>query len=143
MIESALAHSRALAYFLAKKPHKGDYHYSHFDSEWEITLEPLGRVIGAVSEHLSHAAIGDPLGEPHPGAWPISELAVVLVGVFATFVDAQRSALHHGWFTPDPADSYLWLMSTDPLHGRPCRAPTLTWVSSPGSCRRTSASRGI
>ena len=114
-IESALAHSRAFAYFLAKRPREGDYHYSHFDPNWGVSVEPTGRIIGSVSAHLSHAAIGDPLGEPHPGNWPISELAVVLVGVFATFVEAQRSAPHHAWFIPDPAQSYLWLMSTQPL----------------------------
>jgi hypothetical protein len=118
LIESALSHARALAYFLSGSPHDIDMHFSDFNSDWvDAVSEQTGRIIGLVSEHLAHSQPGDPQGEPHPGAWPVPELAVVLVGAFASLVDAWRaeSRTDPGWFTPDPRQTYGRLQAVDVL----------------------------
>ena len=114
-IESALAHARVFAYFFGEEPRKEDYHYSYYDSEWNLDRQPPGRIIGSISEHLAHSVIADPQGEGHPGEWPITELAVVLVGAFSEFAEGQDALGQRAWFAPDPAQSYALLMSTNPL----------------------------
>ena len=60
LIESALSHARALAYFLSGSPHDIDMHFSDFNSDWvDAVSEQTGRIIGLVSEHLAHSQPGD------------------------------------------------------------------------------------
>lgn len=107
-IESALVHSRALAYFLTAKKHRDDdLHISHYSrSIWreessKIT-ESAEKIISAASSTLAHASIGAEDWEPHPGAWPLLEIATVLCHGLADFVAAlaprhrDRAALFDG-----------------------------------------------
>ena len=56
-----------------------------------------------LSEYLAHATLGDPMGERHPGDWPIQELAIALAGAVSDFVnslDDSSSRREEAWFSP-------------------------------------------
>lgn len=107
-VESALVHSRALAYFLTKQAGGTEVAAADYLAECGCRagvttdlVQVSGKVIGPVSDHLAHSKYHDernvdPDGRPrHPGAWPIMELAVVLVGGVAEVVamlDAEWQA---------------------------------------------------
>jgi hypothetical protein len=116
LIESALVNARALAWFFTQT---SDVNTSMLRSKWEDDVVTVaGKVIGPVSQHLSHATTGSKTGEKHPGEWPISELAVVLVGGLARFVqalDGSSETYELSWFTPSPVDTYRDLMALNPL----------------------------
>lgn len=122
-IESALAHARSLCDFLGPKPNKKgrrEYlHHSHFTEGWSHQVSNItGQIYGAVSEHLSHPVIGDSIADPHPGKWPLPELAVTLVGGLNDFVAAAMDAtpiFDPSWFTPRPYETYVHLMQGLPL----------------------------
>ena len=116
LVESALVNAQALAWFFTRK---SDVNTAMFDRNWKDDVSTVARnVIEPVSRHLGHATTGSEEGEKHPGQWPIPELAVVLVGGLARFVEAlhgssQRYELN--WFTPSPVDTYSDLMARNPL----------------------------
>lgn len=99
-IESVLVHGRALSYFLRSKlPHKTDLHYSHYSkSVWNQEAKRIEEVATAIinqaSTRLAHAHIGDPDWEPHPGAWPLAEIATVLCHGLRDFVWALDMSYH-------------------------------------------------
>lgn len=136
-IESALAHARALSDFLGRKPNrkgKREYlHHSHFIKDWDHDVTNfVGRIFGPISEHLSHPVIGDSIDDPHPGKWPLVELAVVLVEGLKDFIaDAmdRTPTFDASWFTPRPYATYFELMYCFPL-GYP------TWPSEHRDVRR-------
>ena len=102
-IESVLVHGRALSYFLrANTPAKGDLHYTHYSkSVWSKGArridEIASKIIDLASTHLAHASIGKPGWEPHPGEWPLAEIAVVCCYSLRDFV------LELSWKYPERA----------------------------------------
>jgi len=124
-IESALVHGRALAYFLrADAPGKGDLHIWHYSkSAWKdgslAITSVASKVIKQASKHLAHAAIGDQGWEPHPGAWPLPEMAMILSRGLSDFVHAlevthpDRAAL----FGEQPSEAYHSLIAQVPGFG--------------------------
>ncbi|MGH8951744.1 MAG: hypothetical protein ACRDX9_09990, partial [Acidimicrobiia bacterium] len=69
----------------------------------------IGRIFGAVSTHLAHPSLGDKGEEPHPGSWPLPELATVLTGGLASFVfdgEEVTGTYDPAWFTPSPVATY-------------------------------------
>jgi hypothetical protein len=112
VLEGALTNARALAYFFMER---SDVRTSMFDAVWDNDLTMVARTIeSTVSRHLSHATTGSKAGEEHPGAWPVLELAVVLVGGLARFMkalDTEQAA----WFVPAPSPIYAELMTYHPL----------------------------
>ncbi len=111
VLEGALTNARALAYFFMER---SDIRASMFHSEWDNDLAQLTRTIeSTVSRHLSHATTGAKDGEVHPGAWPVIELAVVLVGGLARFMellDKEEAAS----FVPAPVPIYNELIRHNP-----------------------------
>lgn len=111
LIESALINARALAYFFADNTDKNvNVHWYGLTSPNDLR-SVAGMIIGAVSESLGHATKGEVDGTPHPGAWPITEAATVLVGELARAVESLRA---HGsetadWFAPDPSEQVVLL----------------------------------
>ena len=108
VVESALSNARGLAYFFTRP---ADVYTSMFIAEWN---DPVVAIAAAVEEpisrHLSHATKGVKDGEPHPGVWPVPEMAVALVGGLARFVAAlptEGVAL----FVPSPAHTFAVLES--------------------------------
>jgi hypothetical protein len=116
-VEAALVNSRALAYFLTPSPRQRDVHFSHFAPDWKNDVCAVaGRIVGVVSEYLAHASLGDRLDQSHPGAWPLPELALVLVGGCSDFVlslDASCDDYEVTWFTPSPANTYRRLLDNE------------------------------
>lgn len=103
-IESALTNSRALAYFLYRRPHDKDIHFSYYRGDWSDPVQKVTGVIdGVISEHLSHPSPGDRVDPKHPGQWPLGELAVVLISAVHRFVGTLDEEMA-GWFTPDLAE---------------------------------------
>lgn len=119
LIESALTNSRILAYFFTRP---ADVHRSRIPSQWKPHNEfvKLARLMGAtISGGASHAFIGGEDGETHPGAWPIREMAVLLVGeVTRFFTHLDTAVCDPAWFNHSPVDCYSFLMSSDPLGER-------------------------
>jgi hypothetical protein len=116
LVESALVNARGLAWFFTRK---SDVHTSMFLTDWSDSVVAVARkIVPPISRHLGHVTAGAPEGEPHPGVWPIPELAVVLVGAVARFVrslDPSSDSYELGWFRPSPIGSYDDLMAIDPL----------------------------
>jgi hypothetical protein len=107
LVESALVNARALAWFLTV--HGSDVSIAMYGVPPEDDLVELDReIVRAVSRHLSHVTTGSPEGEPHPGAWPICELAEVLVFRLAKFVRGlEESDLSKAtWFAPSPIETW-------------------------------------
>jgi hypothetical protein len=123
LIASALVDARALAWFFTDA---SDVNVAMFDPSWtDDVTAVVGEIVAPVSRHLGHATTGDKAGEPHPGQWPIPELAVVLVGGLARFfeaLDPSNAAYDRAWFTPSPRDTYDELMKLDPLGVRTLRS---------------------
>lgn len=65
LIESALVNARVLAYFLSKKPGK-EVVAGDFLPAWTPRSD-LGRLIGLISDHLTHAK-----HIPPPGQWELA-----------------------------------------------------------------------
>lgn len=125
-IESALVNARTLAYFLGNEPKSGsDLHINHYSRE--LWTKPVGfdgltkTIKKAASSHLAHASTGPKSVEPHPGQWPLHELAVVLVGALSDFVGGLvgMPSPSADLFQPAPPRTFLDLMANDPL-----RVPT-------------------
>jgi hypothetical protein len=123
LIECALVQSRALAYFFFSS---SDVNVRMWHADWRDDVIDVAREVESpISRHHSHATTGDKDGELHPGAWPIPELAVTLVGGFARFVeglDPTSPEYMIEWFTPaasgyqpSPAELLAMLMAIDPL----------------------------
>ncbi len=116
LVESALVNARALAWFFTRK---SDVHTSMFLTDWSDSVVTVARkIVPPISRHLGHVTPGAPEGEPDPGVWPIPELAVVLIGAVARFVqalDQNGRDYELGWFAPSPVESYNDLMAIDPL----------------------------
>ncbi len=112
VVESALSNARGLAYFFTRS---ADVHTSMYIAEWN---DPVVAIAAAVEEpisrHLSHATKGAKEGEPHPGAWPVPEMAVALVGGLARFV-AGLATEGGACFVPSPANTFAVLEAFDPL----------------------------
>lgn len=69
-----------------------------------------GRIFGAVSNHLAHPSLGDESDEPHPGSWPLTEMAQALLGGLADFVQTGNDVTNTydpAWFTPSPIVTFL------------------------------------
>jgi hypothetical protein len=112
LIESALSNARGVAYFFTRT---SDVHVSMFVADWSDPVIKIAQgVESPISRHLSHATKGASDGEKHPGAWPIAELAVVLVGGLVRLVDALPDDLPV-LFVPSPADTLAFLDATEPL----------------------------
>ena len=109
LIESSLVHARALAYFLGTTK-LANVAAAHYGAEVSAELAKVASesVIAPVSDHLAHSKFAKKVQRAeevkHPGAWPITELAVVLVGGVASVV-AEMSAERAASFDPDPR---LW-----------------------------------
>jgi hypothetical protein len=123
LVESALVNGRALAYFLtAAKHNDDDLHVSHYsktiwrDGSKKIT-KVAEKIIDAASHHLAHSVIGSDDWEPHPGDWPLREMAVVLGGELSDFVEtlATKHLDRAMLFGSTPTDDYFALMTTRPL----------------------------
>jgi hypothetical protein len=116
LVESARVNARALAWFFTRE---SDVNTSMFPSNWEDDVVSVARKIGPISQHLGHASTGSEEAEQHPGRWPIPELAVILVGGHARFVqalDRNNETYEVNWFTPSPVDTYHRdLTAVDPL----------------------------
>ena len=114
VVESALINARAIAFFVVAG-RKGEARAVDFERvrrnsapgvpSQEIVELARTRILGPVSAHLAHVMHDRKLQndqEPtHPGAWPIPELALVLVGAVADLVGSLEPA----WalkFRPDP-----------------------------------------
>jgi hypothetical protein len=127
LVESALVNARALSYFLTARVHnpKNNLHHSDYSatawtSQSNDIMDVAEAIIGAASEFLAHASPGDPADtepEPHPGQWPLIEIAVVLTRAFGDFVEVLEKAHvdRAGWFCPRPTQTYGALIVTDPL----------------------------
>lgn len=115
LVESALVNARVLAYFFTDAD---EVKASHFGTTW-VDAEVVGlaaEVEVPISRHLSHASKGAKSGEHHPGAWPIVELAVVLVGALSRYTDGlDPESEESTWFVPSPTDAFGHLMAIDPL----------------------------
>ena len=95
LVESGLANARALAHFFGDK--KSDVHFTAYAPKWSDDVTKIASEIdGPISRYLGHASYGGKKGEPHPGQWPLPEMAVILVGAGARFVDSLGSEA--GWF---------------------------------------------
>jgi hypothetical protein len=109
-VESVLTNARALTDFLDAKPRNRRYlHHSHFKPWRHDVMEQTGRIFGVVSTHLSHPVLGDDEDETHPGAWPLTELAVTLVGGLADFLTTDPETtptFDAAWFDPNPLPVY-------------------------------------
>jgi hypothetical protein len=116
LVESGLVNARAVAYFFTRP---SDVHISNFGPGWADDVIGMARKVEApVSRHLSHATTGEKGGEVHPGAWPIVELAVVLIDGLVRFVEDLGPASPDydvAWFQPSPVQTYSELMALDPL----------------------------
>ena len=94
LVESGITHARSLSYFLRdKNPKRGDLHYTHYSrSVWRSSAERIDaiatQIIEQTSRRLSHTTIGGREWEPHPGDWPLPEMAVLLSRGLADFVEA-------------------------------------------------------
>lgn len=123
LVESALVNSRVLGWFFTSK---SDVNVSMFEPGWTDDVIDLAREVESpVSRHLGHGTTGNRTGELHPGQWPIPELAVVLTGGLARFVDAldpNSPTYDRAWFTPSPRDTYDELMKLDPVGVRTLRS---------------------
>jgi hypothetical protein len=120
LVESALVNSRALAYFFADKSRKNVNASMFHSPDWQDDdlVKVAAKVEKPVSRHLSLATTGAKQGEPHPGAWPLPELAVVLVRGLARFVPTLTPE-RQAWFTtprtPSPVETAHTLIALDPL----------------------------
>lgn len=94
LVESGIVHARSLAYFLRdRNPKRGDLHYTHYSkSAWRDSAERIDpiatHIIEQTSRRLSHTTIGGREWEPHPGDWPLPEMAVLLSRGLADLVEA-------------------------------------------------------
>lgn len=117
IIESALVNARALACFLGGG--QRDVNWQMYVSKWDDKVKKIVKpVVTAVSQHLAHASTGAEAGELHPGAWPIPELAIALVGGLARFVkalDLHSKTYDPSWFAPSPVERYDALVALDLL----------------------------
>ena len=114
MIESALTNARALARFFQLSE---DVNHEMYLTDWQNPAASLAPVVwSSISQHASHTVKGSREGEQHPGAWPIPELAVALVGALSSFVVALRAtgAESAAWFAPDPTSVYDELLAARP-----------------------------
>lgn len=114
-IESALVNARSLAWFITDAR---DVTASTFLAAWNDDVVAVAReVTGPISQHLGHITSGHVGGEPHPGHWPIVELAVVLVNALArwhrTLVQSDPIVAAH--FLPTPMQSFSALITSEPL----------------------------
>jgi hypothetical protein len=96
LIDSALVNARVLGWFFTRPQ---DVHYSLYGDkpDDDALLVVAGLVEEPVSRHAGHGTVGAKTGELHPGAWPIPELAAVLVGGVARFVE-RLDAPERDWF---------------------------------------------
>jgi hypothetical protein len=119
-IEAALVNARALTDFLAPRQRKQYLHHSLYaDWESDIPADVTGRMFGSISAHLSHPSLGDKEEEPHPGHWPLLEMAVILLGGLARFIEGSRELSSDRydpvWFQPSPVAMDLQLRNGLPL----------------------------
>jgi hypothetical protein len=107
LVESALVNARALGRFFSSP---GDVNFRMFNDAWQDDVIAIAAKIDSpISRHLNHATTGSPDGEPHPGEWPIVELAVILVGGLARFVesiDPQTPCYDIEWGHQSPLVTY-------------------------------------
>lgn len=109
LVESALIHARGLARFFMSC---SDVNESMYDSDWENQLRSLSKVTWKhISRYLGHSMPGDPEGDPHPGEWPVVELAFVLTRGLADFTGRLRSPAERKWFDPSPVATHRRLVS--------------------------------
>jgi hypothetical protein len=62
--------------------------------------------------------IGDDFEDPHPGIWPIPEMAVALIEGMKDFVAygmENAPGFDPSWFDPRPYETWVHLISTFPL----------------------------
>lgn len=104
-IESAIGHSRSLAGFLGSKERAHDPNFTSFYPKWEgqrfkSITKKVYKASSAFAAHVGSDSIRD---DQHPGVWPISELATVLVGGLAQFViDYEANCSDAIPFAPSP-----------------------------------------
>lgn len=106
LVESALVSARGLVWFLTT--HGNDVSVEMYGLARDGDVGELRNVIvSTISQHVSHVAKGLPEGEPHPGAWPICELAEVLVGRLARSVRLleESDPIKATWFIPSPIET--------------------------------------
>lgn len=88
-IDSALINARGLAWFLqSKTPSGGEVHASRYVDPWSDSMPAVtSATIDSASKHVGHTKFGPKNGAPHPGAWPVRELAEVYVNALLSFVE--------------------------------------------------------
>jgi len=117
--ESALVNARGFARFFLKHGSKGEVNGALYGSEGPSSdLRGIARKVEkAVQAHLGHPTKGAETGEPHPGTWPVMEVAVILVGGLSEFWQrlTRTPDIEPAWFTPSPVETYNRLMQCNPL----------------------------
>lgn len=133
-IESALVNARALAYFLTSGKHNyaHNLHFSDYtDSLWHNQADDFTptaeAIIRTASRYLAHASPGDLTDtevEPHPGQWPLTEIALVITRALSDFIEVleTKHVDRAGWFCPRPTQTYDALIATDPMTRRTPRS---------------------
>ena len=107
LVESALVHARSPAYFLTS-PKTDEVAAKHYGATVPTNLVTLARtrMFAPISDHLAHSKYADIRAADdliHPGSWPITELALILVGGVADVV-AELDSSSASWFTPAPSE---------------------------------------
>jgi hypothetical protein len=105
LVECGLVNARALAHFLGLND-TDEVAAVHYGATVPAALADLARttVLGPVSQHLAHALYPKAktvTDTKHPGEWPITELAVVLVEGVVAVVESLPTQ-KADWFVPDP-----------------------------------------
>jgi hypothetical protein len=122
-IESVLVHARALAWFFLPPTNADDDNLraAHYSAQIPLPgpslTEVYQRIKQAASKQLAHELVGAKGREPHPGQWPLPEIAVILTRSLVGFVEAlaDESPERAGWFCPRPSETYNALITTNPL----------------------------
>jgi hypothetical protein len=112
LVESALVNARGLAWFLTA--HGNDVSLEMYGLPRDDEVGKLrGVIVSTISQHVSHVTTGRPEGEPLPGAWPICELADVLVGRLAQSVRELEASdpIKATWFDPSPIETQHELLA--------------------------------
>lgn len=128
LVESALVHARALSYFLTSAPHDArnlhiDYYSKTAWRDGSTAITGVAEeIISAASHHLAHSSIGGAEWEPHPGDWPLVEMAVILSRGLVDFVATlgQKYADRAALFGETPLFEYANLEAG----GLPLTTPT-------------------
>jgi hypothetical protein len=132
LVESALIGARGLAEFFFDKRNVNP---STFLAGWQDPVAKVApQIVRPISQYLAHVTKGSKEGERHPGAWPVTELAVTLVGAAARFVRALEAngptTSMTEWFKPSPVSTYQVLTTVlAPYRTVPSDNPTVAHLT--------------